>query len=393
MSEQIQETGENAAAGAGTSVHGDIVRLSDYLFEVTYDSYEAAEGMAREYFGKRYKLGACSSVQNGMIRGRNYDWYYDRTSTFVVHVPAAPGRHASVGVAVGQVTPEQVLSGEPHLMYDILPFITLDGMNDQGLVMNVNVIQFGELGSFVMRTEDPSDDMFPLMACRLVLDKAATVQEALELMETMDFYSILNLDEAHFMISGKASAADPTYKTVVVELVPDEQHHYQLNVIEDFVDQKPIMTNFPLTGFDGTEGSLSPHPIGIERYWALSRDFGLGETVPGMLDLMKRAYYTRSYDPYVTPFWYSAHIGPGDGPKYTERGEDDLRGDLAKAGPFQDVVRQNIQKYRTRSRKDRFATWHTVHTSVYDAEALELSLMSQEGSIVYRFDLAGQLED
>ncbi|MDO4479264.1 MAG: carcinine hydrolase/isopenicillin-N N-acyltransferase family protein [Lachnospiraceae bacterium] len=387
------EEGEVDNAQQHLSVYSDPVRLSDYLFEITYESYENARTFAEDYYAENYKLGACSSVQNGDIRGRNYDWVYDNASTFVIHVPATDDRHASVGVAAASLmTPEKVMEGNFDVFMDMLPYGMLDGINDAGLCVNVNVIPFGELGEFEMKTEDPSDDVFPVMVTRLLLDGAGTVEEAINMMEKMDIYSIKDMDEAHFMISGIASADDGTYKTVIVELVPDENKHYQLNVIDKFVDDKPIMTNFPLTGFDGTEASLTARPMGIERYNLLNKQFDQGSSVAGMIELMKKVYYTHTYDLYANDFWYSEHIQDDNPVPYSERGEACLNGDLGKAGGYADSIAKMVEKFANRERGSKEnSTWHTVHTAVYDTQNLEVSVLSQEGSIAYKFNLSDRI--
>jgi len=372
--------------------HSEIVKLTDYLFEVTYTQYDDGFAIAQDYFGTHYmpELGGCSSVQNGAIRGRNYDWTYDEAPEFIIHVPAAEGRHASVGVATSTLfTAADVEAGTPHEVYDFLPYLTLDGINDAGVTMNINVVNFGEMGAFVMKNDDSSDDICPLMVTRIVLDNAGSVAEALELLEGMDIYSLGNIEECHFMLSGPASAEDPSLKTVCVELIPDEEQHYRLSVIEDFVDGKAIMTNFHLTGFDGTVESLTDHPMGYERYLILAESYDQGATVSGMKDLMKKVYFTKAYDPWSELCWYTDYAS---GPLTKDnRGEAKLGGDYSKAGVYAETIAYNVEQYNNTTRDAAEKTWHTVHTSVYDIENGTLSVIPQEGGFSYDFDLNGRI--
>jgi len=391
MKAEVKE--EENTIDKGNDFHSEIAKVTDYLFEVTYNKYEDNIDEAKEYFLKyKPQLGACSSVQNGMIRGRNYDWTVDEAPEFVIHVPAAEGRHASIGIATTTaITAEQVESGEELDMYRYIPYFTLDGINDAGLTININVVGFGEKGEFVLKTEDESDDICPLMVSRLVLDNAGSIDEALALIAKMDIFSLGTQEECHFMISGPQSASDDTFNTVVVEFIPDENKHYQMSVIDnakgEFVDNKIIMTNFHLTGFDGSIESLTEHPMGYERYLILADAYEQGTTVAGMKDLMKKVYFTKAYDPYSNMIWYS-EFAEGD-LTMLNRGESKINGDYSKAGAYADVLKSECEQYvnTNMNRKSEEKSWHTVHTSVYDIENKTLSVLPQEAGFSYDYSL------
>ncbi|MBQ0059292.1 MAG: linear amide C-N hydrolase [Lachnospiraceae bacterium] len=365
-------------------------KVTDYLFEVTYDRYEQNIDKAKAYFAKyNPHLGGCSSLQNGAFRGRNYDWLFDEEPEFVIHVPAnEEGRHASIGVAATTaVTASDVESGAYLDVYDWLPYVTLDGMNDAGLTVNINVVGFGEMGEFEMKTEDPSDDVCPLMVTRLLLDKAGSIDEAIGMMQDMDIFSLGTLEECHFMITGKQSPDDDTINTVVVELIPNAEKHYELSIIDynkgDFVDNKPVMTNFHLTGFDGSVESATRHPMGMERYQLLIENYDQAKTLRGIMDLMKKVYYTRAYDLYMDNFWYTEYSG-GD-LDMTNRGEKNLKGDISAAGAYAAMIQKQLDDYNRVERDG--STWHTVHTSIYDTENAKLYVLPQEAGFSYEFSL------
>lgn len=394
-SDTVPET--NPSETEDNKVHSEIVKVTDYLFEATFYDYELYYEKAQERLEKfRPQFGGCSSVQNGMIRGRNYDWTFDEAPEFVVHVPAKEGRHASVGVAtLTSITAKEVESGEKIDLLNLVPYFTVDGINDAGLTVNINVVTFGDKGEFVMKTEDTSDDICPLMICRLLLDKAGSIDEALSMMSEMDVFSLGSNYEAHFMISGPQSTEDATFNTVVVEFIPDENKHYQLSVIDnnknEFVDNKPIMTNFHLTGFDGTEDSLTAHPAGYERYLILSECFEQGKTVNEMKDLMKKVYFTKAYDAYSDMIWYS-DFTDHEGLTMSGRGEKKISGDYSKAGDFADYYKSEVETYIKNGRKKGVESWHTVHTSVYDIENKMLYVIPQEGGFSYDFSLTERIQ-
>lgn len=377
----------------GTAIAEDVpefTKITDYLFEVTYDDYSDGFTAAQEYYVKyNVKLGGCSSVQNGIYRGRNYDWTYDEEPEFVIRVPANDsGRHASIGVAATTaITAADVEGGEYFDVYRFLPYVTLDGINDAGLTVNINVVGYEEMGEFVMKNDDPSDDICPLMVPRMLLDNCGSIEEALALMETLDIFSLGTMEEAHYMITAPQSPEDSTVNTIVVELIPDENKHYQLNVIDynkgEFVDNKPVMTNFHLTGFDGTLESATRHPMGYERYQILTDSFEQGSSVSGMIDLMKKVYFSRAYDLYTDCVWYSDYAG-GD-LDMTNRGESVLHGDLSRAGAYADAIANEVAHHDSMVRDA--STWHTVHTSVYDTEAKVLYILPQEAGFAYEIAL------
>lgn len=367
-------------------------KVTDYLFETTLTDYEQYEKDAKTYMQTHYncKLGGCSSVQNGKIRGRNYDWTFDEEPEFIIHVPAKEGRHASIGVAATtEITAANVESGNVYPVYNIIPYFTLDGINDAGLTININVVGYEEKGKFELKTKTEEDDVCPIMIPRLILDKCGSIQEAIDLLNSIDIYSLSTAEEAHFMISGPQSKEDSTFNTVVIELIPDENKHYQLNVIDynkgNFVDNKAIMTNFHLTDFDGTVGSLTAHPMGYERYLILSENYDQGKTVAGMQDLMKKVFYTHCYDFYSDQIWYSEYTA-GELTMDAVAGlPKKIDGDTSKAGPFKDALDDAITKYSKLQRDSQ--TWHTVHTSVYDIEHKALYILPQESGFSYKFTL------
>ena len=367
-------------------------KITDYLFETTYDEYEQFFEEARVKLLKYHPyMGGCSSVQRGSIRGRNYDWTYDEEPEFIVHVPANDkGRHASVGVAVlTEITAADVENGQREDAYRTIPYYTLDGINDAGLCVNINVVGYKEKGEFEMKTEGFGDDICPVMVTRILLDGAGSIDEAVAMIDGMDIFSLGTVEEAHFMISGPQSAKDSTYNTVVVGLVPDESRHYRVSVIDynngDFVDNKPIMTNFHLTGFDGSIESLTRHLMGYERYLILQENYEHGNSMEGMMDLMKQVHYSKAYDLDSDNFWYSDFAeGELD---MTNRGESKLCGDLSRAGAYEEILGKAVGHF---NRMERDATiWRTVHTSVYDTDRKVLHIMPQESGKTYKFYLEG----
>lgn len=347
-----------------------VVKLSPYLYKTKYDvlDYEAGAAFFEKY---RPTIGACSAVSKGNLFGRNYDWTYDERCSFVIQTEAKNGRHATLGVAVApsNLTKEVIDSGAPSDDYKIVPFMLMDGINDAGLICEINVAPTGDKG-LTFGTNTDGEDLFAMMIPRYVLDYAETVDEAITLLQSRNIfcaYSDALKQEFHFML------ADGT-KTAVIEFVNNE-----MIVIEQFVNDKPIMTNFYLDGYDGSRESLTPYAMGIERQAILTDGYAAATSENAMFNLMRSVLYTGTYEEHESgsPFWYSEFVGNWE--KY---------GDLTKDSPPEDFERI-ISDYREifAKRKRDGKTWQTVHTSVYNIEKRKLIMSPQETVLRFAFAL------
>ena len=113
-------------------------------------------------------------------------------------------------------------------------YVPLDGMNEKGLCVADLMVSHGQAED--QDTQKP--DLTTTSAIRLLLDKAATVDEALELLSQYDM---------HFSIGAAQhlSVSDATGRSVAVEWVDGEM----------VVTDTPVVTNYYLYQDDGTSGS------------------------------------------------------------------------------------------------------------------------------------------
>ena len=109
-------------------------------------------------------------------------------------------------------------------------YAPLDGMNEKGLVVSVNMIQ--DSATINQNTEKP--DLTTTTAVRALLNGAANVEEAVELLEQYDMHASMNY-MVHFAL------ADTSGKHVVVEYINNEM----------VVTETPVVTNFYLA--EGTK--------------------------------------------------------------------------------------------------------------------------------------------
>ena len=392
-------------AGCGgtkkNSAEDSLKRVADHLFEISYtEDFDWGETVTPGGV-----ISACSGVQVGQYRGRNYDWYYGDTDLCVVHASKTENReHASVGITdLSFITDE-----DGNIDYAKIPSYTVDGINDAGVCIQVNVIPYGENGELV-HTDDTSDDLSGVRVVRFLLDYADNVEEAIELLESKDIYAALHdEEELHWLISGPANETDSSIRTVVAEVFPDGLH-----ITEEFVGDVPIMTNFNVSNFDGSAQSVG-WGLGYERWQILLENYQQADSVMGTFDLMEKVFFSKMYDLYSDQFWYSEYALIELGNYYEEAelksllgedtynyfmdnfggvyyvpalwdGESCIAGDISKTGILAPVVEKITDKYKAQNMGDEL--WITVETAVYDLENLTLDVAVRESQDHYHFEI------
>ncbi|MCQ2742263.1 MAG: carcinine hydrolase/isopenicillin-N N-acyltransferase family protein [Bacilli bacterium] len=372
---------------------GEMIEVAPYLYEATYKEEFDWEG-SKDFIIKEF---GCSGVQNGDIRGRNYDWFYSDAPICIVRSEKTKDRkHTSIGVSDISQT-----YGEDGKMHEnIIPFAIVDGINDAGMITQVNVLP--ATGEDSYHTETKDDDFPGSHVNRYILDYCSNIEDVINAFKDKDLYVDINdFYGLHWMVSGPTSPIDKTIKTIVIEW---GENGFVL--IDEFIDDKPIMTNFSVADFDGTPESTGVG-AGWERNQILSDSFDQGIDVLGMLDLMKKTNYTNLYDLYKDGFWYSEYNGE-DLNDYYEKdalialigqetydyymdnyggvfynssfwdGESNLKGDIARGGLAAPLIAEDAEYYQRQDKED-MSIWITVHTSVYDSKNQTLDLRLREG--------------
>jgi predicted choloylglycine hydrolase len=171
----------------------------------------------------------CSTISvkadNGnSIFGRNFDWY---NCNAMIVISETPGNYKSIStVNMDFITDGVGLSS--FVMTDEIKTIAslyapIDGMNEKGVCISVNYIE----DSSKINQDTSNKDLTTTTAIRLILNKAADVNEAIELLEQYDMHGSMGY-MIHFAI------ADSKGKSVVVEYINNE-----MKVLDT-----PVVTNF-----------------------------------------------------------------------------------------------------------------------------------------------------
>lgn len=350
------------------AVAPDATNGDQYLYTVTYsdlDYFAAGEYVKSLYGVVDMAPAACSAVRNGRFHGRNLDYYINQSADLIITTLASPDRFASIGTSADfpPCTKQAIDDGTLSEMdYAAAAYYMTDGINENGVAINVNVVPAGEC-DHTSGTNPGAPTIVANGVVRYVLDHARSVDNAIELLHEVNIATPTTGNfhfESHWMIS------DPT-KTVVVEIWNNE-----IVVVDECV-----MTNFYLSHPE------TPMGIGHERYDILKSNYSEGGTKEGMRSLMKCAWYSNAYSTKTDPIWYTEDLEDGCGFTW-----DDIKaGNLEKA--YQSIAEGEAEyvsvDYQKSLRNGK--NWYTTHSIVYDLEERTMSLVCQENDTVWDFKL------
>ncbi len=172
---------------------------------------------------------AVQSPEGEVLFGRNFDW--ENCEAMVVESHPENG-YASLSTVNMDFITQNVGGGMVGMALNLdevktlaALYAPLDGMNEAGLAVSVNMIQ--DSAAIEQNTDKP--DITTTTAIRLLLDQAGNVDKALELLGQYDLHGSMGM-MVHFAI------ADSTGRSVAVEYVDNEM----------IVIETPVLTNFYL---------------------------------------------------------------------------------------------------------------------------------------------------
>lgn len=356
-------------------------KITDYLYEIDYGNIDY--DYAKEYFDGNL-IGGCSAVRNGNFFGRNFDWYYNQDVTFVVHTPSSIDRFGVLGVS--GIVPgvdkdnadDEDITVEGVDMHKLIPFYLLDGVNEHGLFCTHNVVPLDDETSpttKVTAKKEEIDNIYIPMVVRFVLDKFRSANEAINYLRD---YTTLNFSEemidkgfqSHIMIGDNSN-------TFIIEFEDGEM----------IVTKKNYITNFNINGVEfGEDGKviypmptvsgINKYGMGLERWDIITEGYKDSNTLTGMMELMDKVKYSNCYG---DDFWYSEIV------KMT----DDNGGKITVDTDSNDCdnAKQNVKYLWSTKDRDNPKVWWTQHSSVYDIRKKELYIKSQEGEIIFLFNI------
>ena len=184
--------------------------------------------------GGKYGCSAATvrDPNGNTLFGRNYDWA--DCSAMLIHTVPEDGYESVstccldfLGFGEGWIPDTDMGS---KFMALAAVYVPLDGMNEKGLCVADLMVEPGE----VVHQDTGKSDLTTTAALRLLLDKAATVDEALALLEQYDMHA--SIDSAHHF-----ALSDAGGRSVAVEYVGGEM----------VVTDTPVVTNHYVTWREG----------------------------------------------------------------------------------------------------------------------------------------------
>ena len=189
------------------------------------------------YFGydmdSNVKEFACSAFltetpDGKKLVGRNFDFSETETLSVYTHPKDGYASYSTVDLdvmAVGTPNDTEVMSLTGKLAMLAAPYLCVDGMNEKGLSVSLLDLPSEETHE---NTEKP--DLLIVIAVRMLLDRAANVDEAIEMLSRYDIHTVESVTQHIF-------AADKSGRAVVIEW-----HKGEMKVIES-----DVCTNFRLS--------------------------------------------------------------------------------------------------------------------------------------------------
>lgn len=247
--ESAQENGDKKENTSEIILSSEVMQLENGLSAVKYDGDygfddfleqggAASDAEVVSFLSQNLLSGAdisygntpfgCSTIavkdENGnFLFGRNFDW--NTCSAMVVQSTPKNGYASISTVNTDFINMSGMklssLSAEAQAV--ICLYAPLDGMNEKGLAVSVNMIQ--DSADISQNTDKP--DITTTTAIRLLLDKAETVEEALELLGRYDMHASMG-----YMMH--LALADAGGRSAAVEYINNEM----------VVSETPVVTNF-----------------------------------------------------------------------------------------------------------------------------------------------------
>lgn len=350
-----------------------VTKIADYLYEYTAEGY-SSEPPAELLSNGPFRAFGCSAVRNGNFYGRNLDFNINEICEFVIRTNAtAERKHASIGVAntcFYDVTNSMVAAGLSDELLNSLPWMMMDGINDAGLVCNINVVNAADIRNCPhTHTNEGAPQIMVMNLVRALLDNCGSVEEAKEYINNHDILPIPTTWDGHIMI------ADPQ-NTVIVEFTGESNKVKYTGQNE--MDNKMIMTNFYNYQFV-RDGRFPAHACGMERYNILDENYAISNTKEGMWELLKMVHYTQTYDTTVNPFWCSEFYDTPKIPTFDQYPMEYWTKEkvLEQEEPQKEIAA--YQRYKETGNYDvKDGLWFTTHNSTYDIAQKTLRVTIRE---------------
>ena len=367
-------------AGCGntsTNLEGKVI--GDYVIElptITSIDYDAGLKKSKELFGKFGCSAVGKVLDNGdMVVGRSFDLYYSNNPAYVIRTDVE-GFYKTVGVAYNTFDGKDFKTikenGVTQDELSTLLFFTEDIMNEKGFYIEADMrpAQFSDSGikpSTGTNLDAKVSLSFPAVV-RYLGERCATVDEALELVKTLNVYG---------MNTGKVSWGGGFF-------LADQSGHYGvLELIDNkliWCDYANCQTNYYIN--DEYKDRAS-NGNGLGRYELLTSKIDGVKSEKDMKELMKDVRYSQFFTPYESKFNVVSEAC-GEGELYKDIGGK-LTLDMCRSHEYDEQVLAILEEMKSKERvksiqqlKDEQTEWLSVWQTVANCNKKTISFTFYE---------------
>ena len=360
------------------------------LFYVEYDDYDFDK--AAEMTNERYRPSGpmCSGIRKGDCIGRNADVYAGFDTVLVMRLSRRCARYSSIGIVTDYfipTLPDMLDKQEKDDTYNILPQLVGDGINENGVSIMMFMVPNGEASenksswggrewgrSAAYTNPSAAKTYNTMLLTRLVLDNAADVDEAIELVKAVNWF-----DPDRFSSSGNAGSlkwllAD-TRKSAVIECIDNEM---KILVTQDINRPSPctLTTNFSLYLF--SKGIIQDGASGYERYDQMLELYSKeDDSADGLKRILKSVSMPEKYSRDISDkYFFATDYLWCESPSGRHFTSTELyRGDAKQDPDFLETV--NLEKSRYFDKYPRPVSV-TVYTTIYNLKEKSVRLLYRE---------------
>ncbi len=316
-----------------------VKNMGGYLYEAKYqpttdENYATLNAVCEQLFGiTPPPFPGCTSVRKGNLYGRNFDFFCDKYADIIVRTPAGNGRYASImldggmlgrtlGTTVAQSFPgefctkarlDAIISGSTPLdlgggiseglWLTLLPYVAMDGINEKGVVCNINVAQSRGGVESTKSTNPGGIRMYVALCPRYILDFCASAKEAVEKLSEFDIWAAgdIPLTEYHIMVADAKNTYVIEFKNnkMLAREISNKPYMTNFNLLLDdsktvSFDIKGCVVRNTIINYDGTLGDRG-NGHGVDRYDTVAKGYASVTDKKTMRDLLDVASYGQLY--------------------------------------------------------------------------------------------------
>jgi len=378
--------------GQARNSYDKIAKVSDdwFLNYIEYDAKKISPDKANAVFKTQPTAvagGMCTGVHKGSMHLRQLDWYYNEEAEFIIRMKKCVETgvlYDSIGVTAAspkltwQTVKDNIESKRYNEYYDILPYLTVDGVNERGIFAQSNVVEVNGI-EHININPGKIDCCCSVMLVRFILDHVGSIDELESYLGKLHLY---NAPRDKIAYNNHVLVADKLGNTKIIEFKESS-----FEVISGF----NVMTNFRTNGGFHTVGSgaaisadwssIEPNGIGVERWEAGARfvNYRHSGDLESFKNLRNVLNYTNAYSRPVVKgqTWLTDNLS---GDLTVSDALDYHNGTILpeRKAVYDAALDGYREMYDTRSRTDGNKTWLTTHGAIYDLANLSCNIQTQQ---------------